>query len=333
MSGGGSSPSNVTQTSVTEPPEYVKPYSIEMMERSGALSDAPFQSYDGQRIADFTDQQVMGLEAIQDRAISGNPLTNASQSSGINTLQGDYFGPGMGSSVQAGSNPLLGMDNPYLNQAIQTASDSVMKNYTDVTNPQLAQMQRTAGAFGNTGMQQMKTNALSDLTRNLGDINTGMRMQDYGLQAQLGESDVNRRLGADQFNVGMQQNAWDAERANQMRTMSLAPQYGAMDYTDASKLLGVGDVLRDYNQQGLNLNEQDWMAQQQWPYQQLDVLANGIRTSMGGGGSTVTSSPNAYQPNTTASMLGGGLLGYGVGSELGYPALGAAGGSLMGLWG
>ena len=54
---------------------------------------------------------------------------------------------------------------------------------------------------------------------------------------------------------------------------------------------------------------------------------------MGGGGSSVTSSPNAYQSNSTASALGGGLLGYGVGGAMGYPTAGAIGGGLLGLWG
>ena len=49
------------------------------------------------------------------------------------------------------------------------------------------------------------------------------------------------------------------------------------------------------------------MAEQQHPYQQLDLLANAIRTSMGGGGTNVTSAPNAYQPNSTAQMIGTGL--------------------------
>ena len=120
------------------------------------------------------------------------------------------------------------------------------------------------------------------------------------------------------------------ERTNQLRTAMFAPQFAESDYRDAQALLGVGDIYRDQSQQGLNQQYEQWMNQQQWPYQQMDVLANAIRTSMGGGGSSVTSSPNAYQANSTANMLGGGLLGYGLGNAAGSPYMGAAGGALLG---
>jgi len=103
--------------------------------------------------------------------------------------------------LQAGYNPLYGLNNPYLNSAINNAQNDVIQRYQDVTKPQLDAAQVTQGAFGNTGLQQTQNQALSDLTENLGKISTDMRMQDYGLQAQLGESDVQRRMAADQYNI------------------------------------------------------------------------------------------------------------------------------------
>jgi len=330
----------------------------------------------------------------RNQSLYGTPYYNAAQQSGMNTLKGDYFGPGLADNpyansmsydasnpyigqytgdISVGQNALLGMNNPYLNSAINQAQSEVVNQYRDVTTPQLQAMQRQAGAFGNTGLQQQQNQALSELTKNMGDISNSMRMQDYGLQAQLGEADLARQLSVGQSNQNTalsdlqrnsqlaqdmsqynatnyaqdlsrnaatneaqftrQQNAWDSERDNQMRSMSLAPQFFGTDKQRAQTLLGVGDIYRDYNQNIYNQNYQDWLSKQQQPYQNLDVLANAIRTSMGGGGSSVTSSPNAYQSNSTASALGGGLLGYGVGGAMGYPTAGAIGGGLLGLWG
>jgi len=268
---------------------------------------------------------------------------NTAQGLGMQTMQGMYAGPGMEENTRLGyspqTNPLLGMDNPYLNQAISNAQGDVTRNYQNVISPQISAMERGAGAFGNSGMQQYRQQSAQDLEKQLGNISTNMRMQDYGLQAQLGESDVARQLQAAQGNAaleeamrGRQQGAYGDERGRQLQSMLFAPQFAESDYRDAQALLGTGDVLKNQQQSGLNYDYDQWLAQQQWPYQQLDVLANAIRTSMGGGGSTVTSSPNAYQSSPTAGAIGGGLAGYGIADQMGFsnPMLYGLGSGLLG---
>lgn len=201
--------------------------------------------------------------------------------------------------------------SPLMNSASAMLTDTAMGAYMSPnSNPYLADtvrqaqdsvqarigaMDRGSGSFGNSGVQYMAGRGMADATNNV-------YAQNY-------------------------QN----ERTNQMRTAMFAPQMAEADYKDAQALLGVGDVYRDDSQQRLNQQYQDWQQQQQWPYQQLDVLANAIRTSMGGGGTSVTSAPNAFQTNPTANMIGGGMLGYGLGGAAGVnPWLGAGGGALLG---
>lgn len=279
--GGGSGGGDSTTKTVSEPPAYVKPYAIELMNRSAGLSHRPYTAYEGQRIADFTPQHAQGLQMIQDRAIQGSPVMNATQNMMTDTASGRYLTPD---------------SNPYLSQM----ADAIGQQYNMTTGAQNASMQRTAGAFGNSGLNQK------------------MAMDNYGLAGQL---------------ANLYGQNYQAERTNQMRAGMFAPQLASADYQDMQNLLGVGDILRDQNQQVLNQNYENWQQAQNWPYQQLDVLANGIRTSMGGGGTTVSSAPNAYQSNRTAGMIGGGLAGYGLANASGgavNPYLGAAGGALFG---
>jgi len=123
---------------------------------------------------------------------------------------------------------------------------------------------------------------------------------------------------------------YQAERERQIKGMALAPQIAQQDYSDAQALLGVGDVRRQYSQDQLNMNYEDWLRQQNHPYAQLDVLANAIRGGIGGGGTTTSQMPNPYQPNAAAGMLGGGLLGAGLAQMGGVnPLYGAGAGAAL----
>jgi len=313
--GGGGGTTTSTNTTVMEPPKYVKPYAINLMNRAGDLSHQSYEQYPGERIAPLTPQHELGLGMTETRALGGSPYMNMAQAQGINTMAGGGVGPGMA------NNPYAEMDNPYLNAAIENAQEDTKKAYQDVVNPQLASMERASGAFGNSGLQQYRLNQENQLTKNLGNISQNMRNQDYQFNAGLTESQL-----------GRQQGAWDQERANQMRAMAFAPQFAESDYRDAQAMLGVGDVYRDENQNRLNQQYNDWLAEQQQPYKNLDVLANAIRTTMGGGGTSVSSGPNPYQSNPYAGAIGGGLMGYGLANTAGWdnPWLGAGAGSLMG---
>lgn len=282
MSGGSSGPSTTTTISKSEPPEYVKPYSIEMMNRAGELSNRPFQTYGGQRIADMTPYQMMGLDMTAQRALSGSPVMNAAQGSLQNTLAGGYMSPD---------------SNPYMASMASAIGDQ----FNRTVGAQNASLMRTQGAFGNTGLSEK------------------MSMDNGQLAGQL---------------TNLYGQNYSAERQRQMQAAQLSPQMAAADYQDAQNLIGAGDAYRTYHQDLLNQGFADWQAAQNGPYQQLDVLANAIRTSMGGGGTSTSTAPNPYQGSRMASMIGGGLAGYGIGQMQGWnpymsAGLGAVGGGLL----
>ena len=60
-SSGGGSPSNTTQTTVTELPKEVAPYIGPSMEESERLSRTPFSEYSGERISPLTPSHGAGL--------------------------------------------------------------------------------------------------------------------------------------------------------------------------------------------------------------------------------------------------------------------------------
>lgn len=87
------------------------------------------------------------------------------------------------------TNPYAGVDNPYLTQTINNASQDAMRNLM----PMYDQAQRASGSFGNSGVAEIFGRTAADT---LGKIAANARMQDYGTQQQLGENAVNRTVSS-----------------------------------------------------------------------------------------------------------------------------------------
>ncbi len=109
------------------------------------------------------------------------------------------------STVGSERNALLGLNNPYLNDQIGAAQDDVVRKYNLATRPAEDQRMAASGSFGNTGLQQMQGESQRNLAGELGRVSSNMRMQDYGLQANLGEGQAGRSLVASGQNAGNQQ--------------------------------------------------------------------------------------------------------------------------------
>jgi hypothetical protein len=177
-------------------------------------------------------------------------------------------------------------------------------------------------------------------------------MQDYATQQALAEADINRRLGAYQTDIGRtagllesdiarragtaqtdiarnaalaesglgrEQQLFSSERENQMRALGLAPVTQQMDYANLQAIQGVGAGQEAYQQRQLDSAYQQWLAQQQYPYQQAQFGAGLLAPLAGSQSQNV--SPYAG-PSTLQSVLGTGLTGAAAGYAFG-PALGA----------
>ena len=278
MSGGGSSGGSSTSTVKQAPADQVLPYLDPYMQRASALSNQTYQPYTGQQIADQnqTQQAGLGLQAAQ--AVNGFQGQQDGNNLYQQTLQGKFLDPS--------TNPYLaGMANTIGNQ------------FNATTGAQNASMQRTAGAFGNSGLDQK------------------MAMDNGQLAGQ-----ITNLYGQNYAN----------ERNIQNQALGMMPAMQNMGYTDASKLAAVGDAQNAYQQQLLNQQQQNYQNAMQYPYQQLDVLGNAIKSTMGAGGSS-TSTQQLPQASPVAGMMGGGMLGYSAASAMNMnPYLGAAGGAVMG---
>jgi hypothetical protein len=71
-SSGGGGTQQVEQTT-SNLPEYARPYFEELLGRTAYESTRPYEAYPGQRIADFTPYEQMGMQGMYDMAAQGAP--------------------------------------------------------------------------------------------------------------------------------------------------------------------------------------------------------------------------------------------------------------------
>jgi|CXWL01.1.fsa_nt_gi hypothetical protein len=327
MGGGGPSSTTSTTTNVTAPPAYVQGQAVELLNRASDLSNRPYDPALSQKVAPLTAAHQAGMNLVTNRAANGSPILNAGNAQATNTLQGAYMGP-------AAKNSMAGVNNPYLQKVINSTNQDITRSFLNSTMPQTDASMARAGAFGGSAWQQANAENNRQMASELAKNTSNLRYQDYLGQQGLAESQAQR-----------DQSAFDSERQRQVGSLGAAQTFANQPYTDAMQLLGVGDIQRTQEQDFLNAQYQNLLNQQNWPLQNLDILQNAIRTSMGNGGSSVQSA-QLPKVSSTSGMIGGGLAGMQLGGALGnslYGAgstganvgagLGAAGGALAGLFG
>ena len=257
MSGGGGN-----TTTKTELPDYAKPYAVDLLERSGQLSDQQIPVYQGQRTADMNQYQTGAMDMTAARALGGSQEINAGSRNITDTLNGKYLD-----------------GNPYLQNQIDQSSGAITRNFQQAIQPSTDANFARAGAFGGSAWGQASDNNSRNLASALQNNATQMQYQNYG-------DERNRQRGA----------------------MPLALNYGNQAYTDASALGQVGQQQYGFDQQRLDDYMAMWNDIVQGPYKQLDILANGLRGSVGGGGTVTASGPSA---NPWGQALGAGAALYG----------------------
>lgn len=141
--GGGDSGKSTTKTEI---PDELKPLATAYTNKAMQLSNQPYQPYDWtMRFERMNADQLGGMQALANRARNGSQTINNAESQLNNIIKG-------------------GQTNPYLDQMVSKAQDSVRSQFnTGAVN---------SGSFGNSGLQEQ-------FADNLGDVATQMYGQAY----------------------------------------------------------------------------------------------------------------------------------------------------------
>jgi hypothetical protein len=283
---------NISQTSI---PDYAKPYVQNLLGAAQAtafktetdpnspnygniIGMQPYQSYPGQRTADFTGMQQQAFQGAQNLGPSSqlNTATNMAQQAGQNALNTQYnpqqygnayqgigaYNPGtfnqqtvsapslnnyqMSGPQQVNSQQFTGDQisqymNPYLQQSLAPQMAELNRAY-DITGNQAKGQATQAGAFG--GSRQAIMQAENERNRNM------------GISSLLGQGYNNAyNQAANQFNTSNQQNL-QAQMSNQGAGLTAGQ-------ANLNALLGVQSLGAGQNLAAQQANQQTNLATQQ----------------------------------------------------------------------
>ena len=313
--GAGVEMADITTTQSSAYPEWAQPYAAGFLQRAQQVTDQPYQAYQGARVAGMAPWQDQAYQAQATRAMQGSPIM-----SGANTALQGFFGqqsPGATQNpygnVSAGINPMMGMNNPYLTQQIDSAQGDLARNWNQVVAPQWASNMQGSGSFGNSGVASAQALAMEGLQRNMGNIGQNMRFQDYTQQQQLQEANLNRGLQAQTTNAGLGESyagrndsMYGQGQNRQLSALGMAPSFAQQDYNDINQLQQAGQAYQGQQQKLLDAGYQQYLDARQYPQQQLGVFGQALGQAVGNQGTQTSTQPGA---STASQLVGGALTG------------------------
>lgn len=304
--GGGSQPQQAqpTQTTTyqTSIPEYAKPYVETMLGKAQALTDInanPYQSYGGQRTADFApmQQQAFGNIGSMGPAEQLGTGTALAGGAGLGGLMA-----GQNYAAQATNpNAISAYMSPYMQNVVDYQKSQALRDY-QMANPMRKAQATAAGAFGGTRQALVDAEAQRNLNAQLQGIAA------TGAQNAFQNAQQAQQFGA---NLGLQGLGLAGQQAATLGQLGQT-QYGQQMGINQAQLQA-GAQQQAMEQQKLNQAYQDWANQMNYPYKQLGFMSDILR---GAGQLSTTAGQQMYLPPPSLSGQIAGL-GLGVGSLLG----------------
>jgi len=288
MSSGGGGSSQTSQTQTVELPAWAREYAKETLAKTAAITDEPYKPYEGERIAEFTPTQTQTQEKIMgmDVAPQMEMATGITGAGGLASLgAGAQYGQ---MATDPGS--MQAYMSPYMQNVVDIQQREAMRQ-AGIAGTQRGAQAVKSGAFGGSRQAIMEAEAGRNLQQQLGDI------QGRGLQSAFEQARQAQQFQAD---LGLR-GAGQGIQAGQMLGQLGATQFGQeKDILQAQ--MGVGEQQRAMDQSKLDLGYQDFLRQQQYPYQQLGFMADMVRGIPVG--QTATSIYSQPGPNPLSQMAG-----------------------------
>lgn len=260
-----------TTNSATKIPSWLESTSQSLVQRATALSNQAYTPYTGQRLAEFDPMVNQAFQRIRAQGVAGQvgTATGLAEAAGTQGLAAGQFDPYQTGRF-TGETAQQYMD-PYMQGVVNTQLREAQRE-ADIATTTRAGAATRAGAFGGSRQAIMDAEAQRNLATQKGDIQAaGLQKAYEGARAQFNVEDAlaeqARRYGTEAGLQGGAQALSAAQVLGQLGTTQFGQE---MDITQG---LGYAGALRQQHAQtGLDIAYQDFLAQQKYPYEQLQFL-------------------------------------------------------------
>jgi hypothetical protein len=341
MSFGSSKPAVTNNIQSNDMPEEYKPYFNNMMTRAEALSNTPYQTYGGQRIADVNPDITASREMGREIATSGQPgmqeamdmtrsaAAGADKYTNANPYQFsqyNYADPEMftGENIQ-------NYMSPYMQNVVDIEKRNAMKEYQQA-NQKRASDAVFSGAFGGSRSGVQQAMAENDYLNRAGDIQAKGLQSAYESAADLFgkdraakyQTDAARAAELSRIQAGQSAENLNRDRlgmdaltfknASAQQIADLQERATAGDMRAAALLENIGNSEKADQQSGLDVAYQNFLDQRDYPRQQLSdysAILRGLPLAAVGTSNT-TSTTSGGQPSGIQQLLGAGTAALGL---------------------
>lgn len=283
MSKGGDQTTTATSSTL---PDYIKPYTTDLLSRAQTVSQQPYTPYQGTRLADFSPDTQTAFGDIRTQAANGGGMgavdTGIGAASGIAGFQPNSF---------AGAD-LSPYTSPYYQQVVNFQKQQANQDFQEQQAGRDASAVQ-AGAFG--GDRRFVANSLAqrDLNSSLQGIEATGAQNAFTSAANLFQQDQTNRLNAG--NLGL----------NAASTLGqLGQTKNDLGLQNAEALSGVGSKIQQQGQAGLDLAHQNFIDQRDWPSRQLQLYSQLLSGQPVTPQATTTTTAPA--PDFLSQLVGGG---------------------------
>jgi len=273
---------NTTQTEVILPEWYTQ-YAKDILSKATAATAQPYTAYGAPRIAGFSPEQEQAFTGFKSSMGSYQPYLQAA-SQGLQQGTQSFAQPGVARQYM----------NPYIQNVVAGIGATAGRNLYENILPQINRTFVGGGTFGGSRSAEFTNRAIRDTqAAALSEQNKAMSGAFENAQAQY-NAEQNRLITASPYMASI------AEQLQKQRNLDLAG------------LEQIGSQRQQLGQRSADLAYQDFLAQREYPYEQVQRLAAiGGTPSAQGSGTTSTTAP---KPSTTGQILGGltsavGILG------------------------
>jgi len=281
-------PVTYAQTSVQNIPGYIKEASERAVGEAERLAGLPYTPYEAPRVAGLTPETLAAFQSAQ--SMYG---TGAGQ-------VGQAYDIGIGSARPITAEEINSYLNPYVSSVAGIASEEVNRQSNQA---RLANQARSAmsGSFGGIRPEITDVMREEDRLKTIGNIYTTAGAQGYqtAIDTAMKQRESEARAGA----LGG----------------DLAAQQQNLGYQDINTQLGIGALQQQQGQANLDVAYQDFLRQQQYPYERLNALTGTIsgvpyETSSAG----TTQGAGQVTPGFFQQAAGLGIAGLGTAGNLGW---------------
>jgi hypothetical protein len=313
--------SQITQSQTTIP-DYARPFVENLLGQAQSYTDPyqnPYQQYMGDRQAQFSPLQQMSYDnaALMQTAPQLQDATALTGMAGLGALNTQYtfrpsdFGAAFGAATtRDAQGNVTGntMMNPYMQNVVERQQADAQRQSDIAMQAQNAQAARS-GAFGGSGNQNMRMQALGNLARQKGDIQAQGLNNAYQQAMQQFNTQNQQNAQQQQFGAGL--GLQGLQTANQS-----ALNLGNLGNQQYQQNMGINQMQNQYGLQQqqqtqniLNNQYQDFLNYQNAPYKQMGFMSDILR-----GLPLTQQSATMYQtpPSMGSQLIGGATTAAGI---------------------